>query len=184
VLLAAGSAVAQYPDQSWLDQAELEAREVQVRASRDGSAVTVDTAALIDAPVEAIWAVLKACEVAPEYVPNVVACERIEEVDDGQAELFMQTIKPIFFMPRFEHVFRLEYHPYERIDVSEVSGPIEHMQGSWWFLPRPEGAILLMHSLEVDPGFPVPRFMLRATMRRDLVKIMEAVRDRAEASAD
>jgi hypothetical protein len=168
------------PDQSWLDRDQLEAGEVLVQTSRDGPSVTVDTATLIDAPAEAIWAVLTACDVAPEYVPNVLACERIETLDGGRAELFVQTIRPIFFMPRFEHVFRLEYEPYERIDVRDVSGPIEHMEGSWWFLPEPTGRVLLIHSLEVNPGFPVPRFILRATMRRDLVRIMEAVRDRAE----
>ncbi|MBN1240779.1 MAG: SRPBCC family protein [Gammaproteobacteria bacterium] len=171
------------PDQSWLDREQLAAGEIQVQASREGGAITVETAALIDASAEAIWDVLTACEIAPEYVPNVVDCELIETLDDGRAELFVQTIKPAFFIPRFEHVFRLDYHPYERIDVQEVSGPIERMRGSWWFLPQPDGEVLLLHSLEVDPGFPVPRFVLRATMRRDLVNIMEAVRELAETGS-
>lgn len=184
LLAAAGPApafAADAPDTSWLDFDELEAGDVLVRSSREGPAITVDTAALIDAPVEAVWSVLKACEVAPEYVPNVVACRRLETLDEGRAELFEQTIRPIFFMPRFEHVFRLDYYPYERIDVREISGPIERMRGSWWFLSGSEDRLLLLHSLEVDPGVPVPRFMLRATMRRDLIRIMEAVRERAEA---
>lgn len=176
-------AAAEDPDLDWLDREALAGRTVLVRSSRDGPRITVETAALIDAAAEDVWAVLTACEIAPEYVPNVVSCRRLEEVDDGRAELFIQTIKPIFFMPRFEHVFRLDYHPYERIDVQEVSGPIEHMDGSWWFLPQEDGALLLIHSLEVDPGWPVPRFMIRATMKRDLTSIMEAVRDRAEARA-
>jgi hypothetical protein len=183
LLLAQAAAVAiDAPDQSWLVRERLEAGDVLVQTSREGPAVTVETAAIIDAPAEAIWSVLTACEIAPDYVPNVLECELIETLDDGRSQLFVQTIRPIFFMPRFEHVFRLDYEPYERIDVRDVSGPIEHMEGSWWFLPEPAGRILLIHSLEVDPGFPVPRFMLRATMRRDLVKIMEAVRARAEGS--
>lgn len=169
------------PDVSWIDRKEIEAGGIEVRADRDGGVITVQTAALIDAPAEDVWVVLTACEVAPEYVPNVVDCELIETLDDGRAELFVQTVKPAFFIPRFEHVFRLDYYPYERIDMQEISGPFDRMRGNWWFLPEPEGRVMLLHSMEVDPDFPVPRFVLRATMRRDLVRIMEAVRDLAES---
>ncbi|HEX7082006.1 MAG TPA: SRPBCC family protein [Gammaproteobacteria bacterium] len=182
-LLAVGHARAAEPDLAWIDRTALEAGEVLVTAGKAGGSVTVSTASLIDAPAQAIWSVLRECEVAPEYVPNIVSCERLEEVDGGRAELFVQEIKPIFFVPRFEHVFRLDYYPYERIDVREVSGPLERMEGSWWFLPEPDGRILLVHHLEVDPGFPIPRFLLRATLRRNLVSIMEAVRERSEARA-
>src|SRR5690606_36461136 len=132
-------------------------------------------AALIDATPQQIWAVLTACEVAPDYVPNVVACDHLERLDDGRADLFVQTIKPIFFIPRFEYVFRLDYTPYQRIDMARVSGgPFDRMAGTWWFLRQPDGAVLLVHSLEVEPSVPIPLFMLRSTMRRDLTKIMEA----------
>jgi hypothetical protein len=87
-------------------------------------------------------------------------------------------------MPTFEHVFRLDYTPYTRIDVSRVSGPIAHMQGSWWLLPQDNGRILLVYELALDPGMPIPRFMVRATLKRDLPKIVAAVRERAEAAAE
>src|SRR5690606_37703054 len=106
-------------------------------------------------------------------------------LDDGRADLFVQTIKPIFFIPRFEYVFRLDYTPYERIDMTRLSGgPLDRMEGTWWFLRQTDGSVLLVHSLEVEPAVPIPRFMLRATLRRDLTKIMEAIRDRAEGRAD
>lgn len=184
--LAAGLAGAQgpksrqHPDLEWLDRDALDAGEVAVRTSKEDGAISVDTAALIRASTEDIWDVLTACEIAPEYVSNVVSCESIEVIDDGRAELFVQTIKPIFFVPRFEHVFRLDYLPPDRINVTRVSGPIERMDGSWWIVPQPEGPVLLLHSMEVDPGFPIPRFMLRAAMRKELTTIMEAVRHVAE----
>lgn len=177
------SRAASAPELDWLDREAVEAGEILSRTDRDGGTVTVDTVALIDAPVDSIWSVLTECEIAPEYVPNVVACERIETLDDGRAELFVQTIKPAFFVPRFEHVFRLDYLPPERINVTRVSGPLERMDGSWWLLPQPEGPVLLVHSMEVDPGFPIPRFMLRASMRKELTTIMEAVRHVAEQQA-
>jgi|GEM_PF-1980796 ribosome-associated toxin RatA of RatAB toxin-antitoxin module len=183
-LVAAESPTASQPsDLDWIDHEALESGEIVVRTGKEDGVVGVDTAALIRAPSEIIWDVLKSCEVAPQYVSNVVSCESIEVLDDGRAELFVQTIKPIFFMPRFEHVFRLDYFPPDRIDMTRVSGPMEQMDGRWQLLPQPDGAVLLVHSMKVDPGMPVPRFILRATMRKELTTIMEAVRLVAEERA-
>jgi hypothetical protein len=182
--LAAAQATAQ-PDLSWVDRGAVAAGEIIVNTDRGDRPLTVlvRIAAEIDAPAAAIWKILTACEIAPEYVPNVVSCKKLEELDGGRADLFVQTIKPIFFLPTFEHVFRLDYTPYTRIDVHRVSGPIAHMEGSWWLLPQESGSILLVYDVAVDPGLPIPRFLVRATMKRDLPKIVEAVRERAEYSS-
>ena len=173
------------PNLDWIDRDVVAAREVQVNTERGDRPLTVNVklAAEVAAAPAAIWDVLKACEIAPEYVPNVVSCKKLEELDGGRADLFVQTIKPIFFLPTFEHVFRLDYTPYARIDVNRVSGPIAHMQGTWWLLPQGSGRTLLVYELALDPGMPIPRFMVRATLKRDLPKVISAVRDRAEAAA-
>ena len=184
VLLCGSFGAAAQPDLGWIDRAAVAAGEIQVNADRGDRPLTVNVklAAEVDATPTAIWNVLKACEISPEYVPNVVSCTKLEELEGGHAELFVQTIKPIFFMPTFEHVFRLDYTPYTRIDVNRVSGPIAHMQGSWWLLPQDNGRILLVYELALDPGMPIPRFMVRATLKRDLPRLAAAVRDRAEAA--
>lgn len=171
------------PDLDWIDRDALAAGEVLVHAEHAERPLTalIKIAAEIDAPATAIWDVLKACELSPQYVPTVVSCRSLEKLDDGRAELFLQVVKPAFFMPTFEHVFRLDYEPYRRIDVHRVSGPIAYMEGSWWLLPQQSGKVLLIHQLEVDPGMPVPRFFVRATLKRDLPKLVQAVRERAEA---
>jgi hypothetical protein len=55
------------------------------------------------------------------------------------------------------------------------------MDGSWWLLPQDNGRILLVYELALDPGMPIPRFLVRGTLKRDLPKVIQAVRDRAEA---
>jgi hypothetical protein len=169
------------PDLAWIDVARIAAGETLLQIGKaPRNAVTVDVATRIRAPKEAIFDILRQCEIAPEYTPNVVDCRLIESVDDGKAELFVQTVKPAFFLPRFEHVFRLDYFPYVRIEVSRVSGPLAQMRGTWWLLDQPDGSVLLLHSLLLQPGFPVPRVFVRATLRRDLPVILDAVRARAE----
>jgi hypothetical protein len=188
-MAAVGGALPAYaseaPDIGWIDRATLDAGTVQVIADRGDRPLTVlvKVAIKVNAPPQAIWDVLTACQIAPEYVPNVVSCRSLEKVDGGRSELFVQTVKPAFFLPSFEHVFRLDYEPYERIGVHRVSGPLARMDGDWWLLPQQDGTILLVYELAVDPGLPVPRFFVRATMKRDVPKILTAVRNRAESTA-
>lgn len=181
-LLVGSAARAEEPDLAWIDRQAVASGMVFLlteRAERP-QLVLIKLAIDIAAPPQAIWDVLRACQIAPEYVPNVQSCRRLEVLDNGHAELFVQVIKPIFFVPSFEHVFRLDYTPYTRIDVHRVSGPIAHLDGTWWLLPQPDGHTLLVYDLALDPGVPIPRFFVRATLRRDLPKVMQAVRERAE----
>lgn len=182
-LAVVGRLAADEPDLGWIDRQALTEGRVLVNAERSerSSRVLVKVATEVNAAPTAIWKVLRACQVAPEYVPNVVSCRSLEVIDDDRAELFIQTVKPAFFVPAFEHVFRLDYTPYTRIDVHRVSGPLAYLEGSWWLLPQANGRILLVYELALDPGLPLPRFFVRATLKRDLPKILQAVRDRAEA---
>lgn len=182
-LAVGGRLSAAEPDLGWIDRHALTEGAVLVNTERSerSSKVLVKVATEVDAAPTAIWNVLRACQVAPEYVPNVVSCRSLEVIDDDRAELFIQTVKPAFFVPAFEHVFRLDYTPYTRIDVHRVSGPLAYLEGSWWLLPQVNGRILLLYELALDPGLPVPRFFVRATLKRDLPKILQAVRERAEA---
>jgi hypothetical protein len=181
----ARSALAQDdPDLAWIDRVALDAGDVVVKTGKVAPLiVSVDVAVEIHAPREAIWQVLTACEIAPEYVPNVVDCTLVETFDEGRAQLFKQRLKPAFFIPAFDHVFRLDYVPYSRIDVSGIGGLIEYMEGTWWLLETGPDTVLLVHHLELDPGLPVPRFIVRSALRRDLPRVLAAVRDRAEGGA-
>jgi ribosome-associated toxin RatA of RatAB toxin-antitoxin module len=182
--LAPAPVAGQERDLEWIDRRALLAGEVVVETDRQRAPGHVDlrAAVLIDAPPEAIWDVLTACETSPEYVPNIVRCQLLETLEEGRAQVFAQTVRSVFFLPRFEHVFRLDYQPYSRIDVRGVSGPLEHLEGRWLLLEE-EDRILLIHELELDPGMPVPRFMVRGRLRRDVPEALRGVRERAEAAA-
>lgn len=182
-LARTASATISGPDLSWVDQAALRAGEIEIRTGKNGPLiVTADAAVRVQAEPKAIWEVLTACSIGPKYVPTIVSCSVIETADDGLSQLFVQTVKPAFFLPKFEHVFRMDYQPYTRIDISRVSGPLAHLQASWWLLKQPDDAVILLYSLEVNPGIPVPRFFVRASLKRELPKVLAAVRARAESA--
>ena len=171
------------PDLGWLDRALLDRGEIQVHPDQiEHGVVHMRFAVKVDAPVPALWDVLKDCPRSAEYTPNIVSCRSLEMLDDGRAELFTQTIKIAFFVPAFEHVFRLSYDPYTHIGVHRVSGPIDVLDGNWWLVPQEGGSVLLVNELAIDIGLPVPRFLVRATMRREVPKMLTGIRDRAQAA--
>jgi hypothetical protein len=172
------------PSTDWLDPVVIDAGKPELRLEKAGRISIVDAAIAVRAPLQQIWDVLVACDVAPEYVPNVEACQSIDTLDDGRSELFIQTVKPAFFIPSFEHVFRMDYTPLGKIDIRRVSGPIKLLDATWWLDERDDGTVLLLYHLELDPGIPIPRLFVRATLRRDLPVVLEAVKQRAEAGVD
>jgi hypothetical protein len=169
------------PDLSWVDHALLDRGEVQVHPDQiEHGVVHMRFAVKVTAPVPAIWNVLKDCPRSAEYTPNIVSCRSLEILDNGRAELFTQTIKIAFFVPAFDHVFQLSYDPYRHIGVHRVSGPINVLDGNWWLVPQADGSVLLVNELAIDIGLPVPRFLVRATMRREIPKMLTGIRDRAQ----
>lgn len=174
----------QDPEFDWVDWDRVADGEVLFEAYNEDQrgTVTIRLAIAIDADAETVWELITACEISPEYVPHVIACSRIDSTADGDSELFKQTVKPAFFLPRFEHVFQLDYHPFERIEVSHISGPIDRLEGLWQLIPRADGGVVLLHRMTVNPAFPVPRFFVRNTLERDLPGVLLEIRRRAEAA--
>ena len=182
-LVLVSSPHAQEPDGSWIDQDRLQAGEILFDFGEEPRFREVIRAAvLIEADPERIWEVLQDCESGRAYVPHVVSCELMETQDNGLTHVYRQVVKYAWFLPRFEHVFSLRYQPHERIDVQRVSGPIEHMKGVWQLLPAGAHTTLLAYEMELRAGLPLPRFLVGASLRRDIPTILAEVRKRAEAA--
>ena len=76
------------PDLNWIDASQLAAGEVLIGFGEDKRFKgRIDVAVLVDAAPQDVWTVLQDCEVAPEYVDNILRCELIEAGDDGRSEL-------------------------------------------------------------------------------------------------
>lgn len=82
-------------------------------------------------------------------------------------------------MPRFEHTFRLAYYPYEQIDFRLLADSPRRFEGSWWFQPR-QGTTLVIYSVDLIPGFLVPRRLARRAFRNELPGTLTVLGDRVE----
>ncbi|NIW24086.1 MAG: hypothetical protein GWN29_05655 [Gammaproteobacteria bacterium] len=180
-ILVLQTASAQPPDLGWIDETSIQDREILIDFGEERRfRGRIRAAALVDASPETIWAVLSDCESAPEYLDSVQTCELVDTLDDGQAQIFRQSAKLRWFMPSFEHEFRLDYEPYDRIRVTRVSGPFEILDGVWWLVPESPGRTRVVYRLDIEPGPLIPRFMLSRPLRRDVLNAMRAVRERSE----
>jgi len=180
--LALTATLAQPPEFEWIDEDSLQRGEILTDfgdARRFQGRIRA--AVLVNAAPEKIWAILSDCESAPEYLDSVESCELVETLDDGQAQVFRQRAKLRWFMPSFEHEFRLDYEPYDRMRVTRVSGPFEQLDGVWWLVPEASGQTRVVYRLDIEPGPLIPRFLLSRPLRHDILNAMRAVRERAEA---
>lgn len=177
------TAPAQSPELDWIDEKLIQGGEILIDFGDDRRfRGRIRAAALVDAGPETIWAILSDCESAPQYLNNVQSCELVETLDGGKAQVFRQRAKLRWFMPTFEHEFRLDYEPYDRIRVTRVSGPFERLDGVWWLVPESPGRTRVVYQLDIESGPLIPNFMLSGPLRRDILNAMRAVREFSEAS--
>jgi Polyketide cyclase / dehydrase and lipid transport len=200
-ILGALLPIATWAQSPWIDdqtvQQQLTAGQVAVRITFDGdeSRMRVHAAVRINASPEIIWRVLTDCEHAATFIPGVKRCRRMQSAPDGSWELIEQEAKYSWLMPPITSVVRADYKRPQRIDFKRVSGDLKDEEGDWLLEPaaavRPPSAswqalgetTIVEYELYVDPGFWIPRVLLRHSLRTELPAALTAVRARAESTA-
>ena len=184
--IAAWGAPAAWVNEQTVQQ-ELAAGQVAVRiAFEDGqSRMRVNAAVKVHATPETIWRVLTDCAHAPNFVPGVKRCRRVQSAPDDSWDIVEQEAKYSWLMPAIRCVIRSEYQRPQRIDFKRIGGDLKEEEGHWMLehTPEPE-ATVVEYELEVDPGFWIPRVLLRHSLRTELPAALEAVRARSESLAD
>lgn len=162
----------------------LEAGDVEVHASvsdkRPGGQVTATV--MIHARPQTVWNVMRECEQAASYIPGLRRCHRIEAAPDGSWEIIEHEVKYSWLMPAIHSVLRIDYHPWQ-MDFHSLSGDLKTERGKWLIRRSlfDDTATIVEYQLYVDPGFWVPRALIRASLRSELPRALEALRARAES---
>jgi uncharacterized protein YndB with AHSA1/START domain len=174
-------------------QQELADGQVPVRFVFEGSASSVQVrgAVRINASPETIWRVLTDCEHAASFIPGVKRCHRLQSAADHSWEIIEQEMKYSWVMPSVTCVFRVDYQQPRRIDFKGIRGDLKAEEGYWALAdPTPAAgsaatphATVVEYELYVDPGFWIPRMLLRKSLRSELPAALKAVRARAESTA-
>jgi hypothetical protein len=130
---------------------------------------------------ETVWALLTSCATALELLQGLKECEVIETAPDGSWQLIRQAIEYSWYVPKLTYVLRDTYHYPERISIQRESGDLRTLKASWYLEADGEYTVL-RYSLEVAPGFWVPRWLVRIALKHDMPKMLRTLRIRAESA--
>ncbi len=133
----------------------------------------------IHAPREVVWSLIKSCTEAVKLVPGLTACEVLETSPDQSSQLIRHVVDYSWYLPKLTYEFRATYERPVRIAIERVSGDFAVLRGSWYL--QNDGDYTVAHyAVELAPGFWVPHWIVRVALRRDLPKMLRALRARAE----
>jgi ribosome-associated toxin RatA of RatAB toxin-antitoxin module len=148
---------------------------VNVRQKGDLPRGMVEAVILIEAPAENIWRIMTDCREIPTFVPGLEACRVL---DSGQNwEIIRHQVKWIWFLPKFVYVFRADYKPNRKIDFVRIQGDLREMKGTWRLTPLDrDNQTLVSYSVFLDPGFFVPQWLVRRSLKADLPAVLTSLR--------
>lgn len=128
----------------------------------------------IAAPPEAVWAVITDCDAAFVFVDGLQSCQVLSRDDElGRVH---QVVDKAWFLPTMDYVFQTRAFDTERIEIVLESGNLESLESDWRLEPQPNGHTLVVHHVDLEPRWPVPAWMVRRTLQRDLPDMMACVR--------
>jgi hypothetical protein len=134
----------------------------------------------IHARREVVWRLITSCGEALRMVPGLVACEVMETAPDRSWQVIRHVIDYSWYIPKLTYEFRASYEEPSRVSIERTSGDLRTLRGSW--VLQSAGDYTIAHyTLDLAPGFWVPHWIVRAALRRDLPKMLLALRTRAES---
>jgi len=155
--------------------------DIEVAVSLDAAEQSGSASASvrIHAHREVVWSLITSCTEALHLVPGLVACEVMETAPDGSWQRIRHVMDYSWYTPKLHYEIRASYDRPSRVSIERISGDLRVLRGSWAL--QSDGEETVAHyAVDLAPGFWVPRWIVRAALRRDLPKMLRALRARAE----
>jgi hypothetical protein len=134
----------------------------------------------IHASREVIWSLITSCAEALHLVPGLIACDVMETAPDRSWQRIRHVMDYSWYVPKLIYEIRATYEPPARVSIERVSGDLLILKGAW-ALQSDGDYTIARYTVNLAPGFWVPQWIVRAALRRDLPKMLRALRGRAEA---
>jgi ribosome-associated toxin RatA of RatAB toxin-antitoxin module len=133
----------------------------------------------IHARREVVWSLITSCAEELNLFPGLVGCEVLETAPDRSWQRIRHVMNYSWYAPRLTFEVRASYDQPSRVTVERISGDLRILRGSWTL--QDDGDDTIAHyAVDLAPGIWVPRWIVRAALRRDLPKMLRALRTRAE----
>jgi len=176
---------AQAQTPSWLAdataQAQLSAGEVVMRSELGPGEASVEAAILVHATPQVIWKLITNCDSVATFVPGLKRCTRLKTTPDGAWSIVEHDIRYSALMPLIHSIVRSHYQAPHRVDFTGVGGNVKSESGSWVLEPGPDARLTTVeYSISIEPGFFIPRTVVRHSLSKELPVMLTDLRARAE----
>lgn len=154
----------------------LRAGDILVEDSRvDEAGGSARALAIYRTGVETLWETIADCAANRRFVRGLRECEVLES--SPTRAITRQRLKAYALVPTLDYTFETVRAPHEWIRIRLLDGELRALEGSWRFRPLPgEGGVLVVHEVRVQPGIPVPRWLARRSVTRELAQLMACLR--------
>lgn len=177
---------AQAQDRAWDAEketlAKLDAGEVVVHLEEANGIKFVAGKILIDEAPTKVWPIM----VNPFEYENKI-CPRLKTVqviaDEPSRTVLGARIKIIFPIPDVCYVVESNYIANQRVDFHRISGSFRDFRGYWSLTPdKTGGKTVVTYAMHLDPGVPIPDWLVRQGVRMELPSVLSGLRTRVEAA--
>jgi Polyketide cyclase / dehydrase and lipid transport len=140
---------------------------------------SADATVRIHARREVVWSLITSCPESLRMVPGLQLCEVLETAPDRSWQRIRHVMNYSWYVPKLTYELRATYDAPSEVSIERVSGDLRTLRGSWSL--NSDGDYTIAHyRVDLAPGFWVPHWIVRAALRRDLPKMLRALRTRAE----
>jgi hypothetical protein len=157
--------------------------EMSVSLDPAGQSGSASATVRIHASRETVWSLITSCPESLRMVPGLEVCYVLETAPDQSWQKIRHVMDYSWYLPKVSYVIRATYDPPAKVTIEKVSGDLRTLRGSWEL--QSDGDYTIAHYMvDLAPGFWVPNWIVRSALRKDLPKMLRALRSRAEAAPD
>jgi ribosome-associated toxin RatA of RatAB toxin-antitoxin module len=139
-----------------------------------------DASIRIHASRETIFALITNCQDALKLVPGLEGCDVLSSAADG-SQIIRHRLNYSWYVPKLTYELRAVYQKPGQVSMERISGDLKKLRVSWTLTAAGDDTIA-HYAIELAPGFWVPHWVVKVALRRDLPKMLLALRARAEAA--
>jgi hypothetical protein len=157
--------------------------EIEISVSLDPAEQSGSASATvrIHASREIVWSLITSCAESLRMVPGLEVCDVLETAQDQSWQRIRHVMNYSWYVPKLTYVLRATYDPPTKVTIERVGGDLRMLRCSWEL--RNDGDYTIArYMVDLAPGFWVPNWIVRTALRKDLPKMLSALRSRAEAA--